>query len=85
MSDEAMDDEAGSSGRILVDDDPSVRGVVVNYLKEHRTRAVSISEQWEMVCQFVGSEPRLVILDLPPLVRAAGFGASLRRHDAIES
>jgi hypothetical protein len=25
MSDEAMDDEAGSSGRILVDDDPSVR------------------------------------------------------------
>ncbi|MDB5410523.1 MAG: two component transcriptional regulator, winged helix family, partial [Rhodospirillales bacterium] len=67
MTADGMGDEVGQSGRILVvDDDPSVRGMVVDYLEEHRMRAVSVSGQREMVSQLVGSEPRLVILDLRP-------------------
>jgi DNA-binding response OmpR family regulator len=60
-----MRDEVGQSGHILVvDDDPSIRSMVVNYLEEHRMRAISASGQREMVCHFVGGEPGLVILEV---------------------
>ena len=48
----------------VVDDDPAMRQMVVNYLEEQNMRAVSAAGRQEMVRQLAGYEPSLVILDL---------------------
>ena len=48
----------------IVEDDPIMKGMVVDYLEEHNMRAVSASGRQEMVGHFAASEPDLVILDL---------------------
>ena len=48
----------------IVEDDPIMKGMVVDYLEEHNMRALSASGRQEMVRHFAASEPDLVILDL---------------------
>jgi two-component system, OmpR family, response regulator len=58
-------DESPDSVRILVvDDDPMLREMVVNYLNENNMRAVSAAGRQEMARHFAESEPNLVMLDL---------------------
>jgi two-component system OmpR family response regulator len=49
---------------LLVEDDPAIRHMVVNYLEEHNMRVVSASKTVEVTRQFAAGEPDLVILDL---------------------
>jgi two-component system, OmpR family, response regulator len=49
---------------LLVDDEPAMRHMVVNYLEEHNIRAISASGRQEMVRLLAAGEPSLVILDL---------------------
>src|ERR1700682_2311094 len=63
--DRAQSDQSRGSVRILVvDDDPMLRQMVVNYLNENNMRAVSAAGRQEMARHFAESEPNLVILDL---------------------
>ena len=63
--DRAKSDESRDPGRILVvDDDPMLRQMVVNYHNENNMRAVSAAGRQEMARHFAESEPNLVILDL---------------------
>src|ERR1700731_1580693 len=48
----------------IVEDDPIMRGMVVDYLEQHNMRAVSASGRQELIHHFAASEPDLVILDL---------------------
>ena len=61
------DTRAGErSPRVLViDDDPSMRHMLSNYLEQHEIRVTLASQRQDVVRQFVASEPSLVILDLP--------------------
>jgi two-component system OmpR family response regulator len=55
----------GRPARVLVvDDDPSMRQMLVNYLEQHNMRVVSVSQKQEVVRQLAVDEPSLVILDL---------------------
>jgi two-component system, OmpR family, response regulator len=55
----------GQQVRILVvDDDPTMRHMVVNYLEDHNMRAISVPGRQEMTREFAAAEPNLVILDL---------------------
>jgi two-component system OmpR family response regulator len=59
-------EESGQSACILVvDDDPTTRHMVVNYLEDHNMRAISASGREEMARLLAVAEPSLVILDLP--------------------
>jgi two-component system OmpR family response regulator len=49
---------------LVVDDDPAMRHMIVDYLENHDIRAVSVSGGQEMARQLSGSEPDLVLLDL---------------------
>ena len=49
---------------LVVDDDPAIRHMVVDYLESHDLRAASVSNGQEMVRHLAGSEPDLMILDL---------------------
>jgi DNA-binding response OmpR family regulator len=63
--DRAQSDESRGSVLILVvDDDPMLSQMVVNYLNENNMRAVSAAGRQEMARLFAESEPNLVILDL---------------------
>ena len=63
--DRAKSDASRDPGRILVvDDDPMLRQMVVDYLNENNMRAVSAAGRQEMARHFAESEPNLVILDL---------------------
>src|ERR1700731_2080819 len=63
--DRAKSDAGRGPGRILVvDDDPMLRQMVVDYLNENNMRAVSAAGRQEMARHFAESEPNLVILDL---------------------
>jgi two-component system, OmpR family, response regulator len=63
--DRAKSDESRDFGRILVvDDDPMLRQIVVNYLNENNMCAVSAAGRQEMARHFAESEPNLVVLDL---------------------
>jgi DNA-binding response OmpR family regulator len=65
FADRAKSDESRDPGRILVvDDDPTLRQMVVNYLNENNMCAVSAAGRQEMARHFAESEPNLVILDL---------------------
>lgn len=60
-----MIEEGSRPVRILVvDDDPAIRHMVVNYLEEHNMSAVSASGRGAMASEFALGEPGLVILDL---------------------
>jgi two-component system OmpR family response regulator len=64
-SDQATAPERGQPIRVLiVEDDRTMRHLVVNYLEEHNIRVASASGREEMVRRFSGDEPDLVILDL---------------------
>ena len=53
------------SARVLfVDDDPTMRHMVVSYLADHDMRASAVAGRGAMIEQFVRDEPDLVILDL---------------------
>src|ERR1700737_4657927 len=76
--DRAKSDESRDPGRILVvDDDPMLRQMVVNYLNENNMRAVSAAGRQEMARHFAESEPNLVILDLG---LGEGAGPARRRE-----
>ena len=49
---------------LVVDDDPAMRGMIVDYLESHDIRAASASSGQDMALHLAGSEPDLVILDL---------------------
>jgi two-component system OmpR family response regulator len=60
---------AGNAGSrpvrvLLIEDDQSMRQMVVNYLEQHNMRLVSASNRQETTRQFAAGEPNLVILDL---------------------
>jgi len=60
-----MSDDSSQSVRILVvDDDPAMQQMIVNYLEEHNMRAVTATGRRDMTSQFAATEPNLVILDL---------------------
>src|ERR1700748_2645991 len=60
-----MNDDSSQTARILVvDDDPAMQQMVVNYLEEHNMRAVTATGRRDMTSQFAATEPSLVILDL---------------------
>jgi two-component system, OmpR family, response regulator len=57
--------ERGRPTRILVvEDDRTMRHVVVDYLREHNIRVTSASDRDEMIRSCAADEPDLVILDL---------------------
>jgi two-component system OmpR family response regulator len=49
---------------LVVDDDPSVQHMLVNYLEQHDMRVSSASQRQEVTRQFALAEPNIVILDL---------------------
>jgi two-component system OmpR family response regulator len=56
-----MNDQGEQSARILVvDDDPAMRRVLVNYLADHNMRAMSASGRQERVHLLAVRPPRLV-------------------------
>jgi two-component system OmpR family response regulator len=62
--DKNHDPERGQPTCLVVEDDRTMRHLVMNYLEEHDIRAVSASGRDEVVSQFANDEPDLVILDL---------------------
>jgi two-component system OmpR family response regulator len=65
MPDGPMVEDTIRTVRILVvDDDPLMKRMVVNYLEEHDLRTASASGRQEMTSQFAIAEPSLVLLDL---------------------
>jgi len=48
---------------LVIEDDPALQRMIVNYFAENNIRAVTASGRQEMVCQ-LGAEVKLVILDL---------------------
>jgi DNA-binding response OmpR family regulator len=62
---QGMSDDSSQPVRVLVvDDDPAMRHLVVNYLEDHNMRAISASGRQEMARLLAVGEPSLVILDL---------------------
>src|SRR6516164_9205247 len=60
-----MNDDSNQTARVLVvDDDPLMKQMVVNYLEEHNLRAYSASGGAELTRHLAEGEPSLVILDL---------------------
>jgi DNA-binding response OmpR family regulator len=49
---------------LVIDDDPSMQHMLVNYLEQHNMHVVSAVRKQDMIKQFAVSEPTLVILDL---------------------
>ena len=65
QSDLSMSASNNQQARIfIIEDDPIMRGMVVDYLEQHNMRAVSASGRQELIHHFAASEPDLVILDL---------------------
>ena len=64
-SERKLGNERGQPARILVvEDDETMRNLVVNYLREHDIQALSASGQEEVSRLFAREAPSLVILDL---------------------
>ena len=60
-----MTDEGSPATRVLVvDDDPLMNQMIVDYLREHGMPALSASSGEEMARHLATGEPSLVILDL---------------------
>jgi two-component system, OmpR family, response regulator len=49
---------------LVIDDDPSMQHMLVDYLEHHNMRAVAASQRQEVMRQFATGEPSVVILDL---------------------
>jgi two-component system OmpR family response regulator len=49
---------------LVIDDDPSMQHMLVNYLQQHNINVVSALQKQDVLRQFASSEPNLVILDL---------------------
>jgi two-component system, OmpR family, response regulator len=49
---------------LVVEDDPAMRNIVVNYLEDHNIRAVGTPARQQMMSLLANDAPRLVILDL---------------------
>jgi two-component system, OmpR family, response regulator len=49
---------------LVVDEDPTMREKVVNYLEGHNIKSVAASGRQDIARSFANSEPSLVILDL---------------------
>ena len=49
---------------VVVDDDPSLRQMVIRYLEDHNVPAKSASNRTELNHHFAGAVPSLIILDL---------------------
>jgi two-component system OmpR family response regulator len=49
---------------VVVDDDPSLRQMVIKYLEDHNVPAGSASNRVELYRHFEGAHPSLIILDL---------------------
>ena len=49
---------------VVVDDDPSLRQMVVRYLEDHNVPTKSASNRIELNGHFAGTIPSLIILDL---------------------
>ena len=63
--DREMTDEGNPATRVLVvDDDPLMNQMIVDYLREHGMPALSASGGEEMARHLATGEPSLVILDL---------------------
>jgi DNA-binding response OmpR family regulator len=62
------DHESAGNGRpariLVVDDDPSMQHMIVDYLEQHNMRVVSASQGQEVTRHFKTGEPSVVILDL---------------------
>jgi DNA-binding response OmpR family regulator len=50
---------------VVIDDNPSMRHMLSNYLEQHEMRVTLASQRQDVVRQFAAGEPSLVILDLP--------------------
>jgi two-component system, OmpR family, response regulator len=59
---------AGAAGRpacvLVVDDDPSMQHMLVNYLEQHNLRVLPAAHRQEVARQLARAEPSVVILDL---------------------
>jgi two-component system, OmpR family, response regulator len=62
--DGASDSIANAPRVLVVDDDPSMQNMIVNYLEQHNMRAVAASRRREIIRQLTVDEPTVVILDL---------------------
>ncbi|MEJ0091907.1 MAG: response regulator [Methylocella sp.] len=63
--DQAEPNQCAASMRVLVvDDDPAIRQLIVNYLEQHNLRVISASGRQDMIRHFAMGEPDLVVLDL---------------------
>ncbi len=60
----ASDKSSPSASVLVIDDDPAMQRMVLNYLEEHNMRAVGIQRRQDLLRQFCIEEPSLVILDL---------------------
>jgi two-component system, OmpR family, response regulator len=49
---------------LVIDDDPSMRHMIVNYLEQQNMRVVAASQRQEVMRHFSAGEPSVVILDL---------------------
>ena len=49
---------------VVVDDDPSLRQMVIKYLEDNNVPTKSASNRTEFNCHFTGTPPSLIILDL---------------------
>jgi DNA-binding response OmpR family regulator len=49
---------------VVVDDDPSLRQMVIRYLEDHNMPVKSASNRIELNRHFAGTSPSLIILDL---------------------
>jgi two-component system OmpR family response regulator len=49
---------------LVIDDDPSMQHMIMNYLEQQNMRVIAASQRQEAIRQFTASEPDVVILDL---------------------
>ena len=49
---------------LVIDDDPSMQHMIVDYLEQQNMRVIATAQRQEAIRQFTASEPHVVILDL---------------------
>ena len=57
--------DEGSRRVLVIDDDPSMRHMLSNYLEQHEMRVTLAPQRHDVVRQFAAGDPSLVILNLP--------------------
>ena len=48
---------------LVIDDDPSIQHMIMDYLEQQNMRVIAASQRQEAIRQFTASEPDVVILD----------------------